>query len=342
MIRKFAVITGAALLAVTIAVTGCPSPAGPAAPADFYKGKSIELVSTATPGVVDDLILRIIASYLGEDTGATIIVSDRRGAGGMEGMNYLYQAKPDGLTLGGISSTKFLGNEVMGEPAAEYEIEKFSYITSIGRRLTYFYVSLDGPYQTVAELQAAKELKLGATSPSGYFSLAGLTVIKILGLDAEVITGFGGGDLAPAVKRGELAGYAGLGAGGAGMITPVFVLATARDPLMPDVPAVTELVSLSDEDLELVRLWETALAGSSLFMAPPGLPEDRLAFLRELADKWAQDEGFRAEIDTVSGSEVKPEEYVTGEEVNRIMMDTASRLDEFQAIFADLVAKYRA
>jgi tripartite-type tricarboxylate transporter receptor subunit TctC len=342
MSKNLAVIAAALILAVAIAVTGCPPGAGPAAPADFYRGKSIELVSTATPGIVDDLILRIVASYLGGDTGATVIVSDRRGAGGMEGMNYLYQAKPDGLTLGGISSTKFIGNKVMGEPAAEYEIEKFSYITSIGRRLTYFYVSLDGPYQTLADLQAAKELKLGATSPSGYISLAGLTVIKILGLDAKVITGFGGGDLAPAVKRGELAGYAGLGAGGAGMIKPLFVLATERDRLMPDVPAVTELVSLSGEDLELVRLWETALAGSSLFMAPPGLPEDRLSFLRSLADKWAQDEGFRAEIDTVSGDEVQPEEYVTGEEVNRIMTDTTSRLDEFQAIFADLGAKYRA
>jgi tripartite-type tricarboxylate transporter receptor subunit TctC len=341
MSKKLAVIA-ALILAVAIAVTGCPSQAGPASPADFYKGKSIEVVSTATPGIVDDLVLRIIASYLGKDTGATVIVSDRRGAGGMEGMNYLYTAKPDGLTLGGISSTKFLGNKVMGEPAAEYEIEKFSYVMSVGRRLTYFYVSLDGPYQTVAELQAAQGLKLGATSPSGYFSLAGLTVIKILGLDAKLITGFGGADLAPAVKRGEVAGYAGLGAGGEGMITPLFVLATERDPLMPDVPAVTELVSLSGEDLEMVRLWETALAGSSLFMAPPGLPEDRLAFFRDLADKWAQDEEFRAEINVVSGSELKPGEYVTGEEVNRIMMDTASRLSEYQAIFADLVAKYRA
>ncbi len=342
MSQKLAVIAAALILAVAITVTGCPSQSGSVAPADFYKGKSIEVVSTATPGIVDDLILRTIASYLGEDTGATVTVSDRRGAGGMEGMNYLYKAKPDGLTLGGISSTKFLGNKVMGEPAAEYDIEKFSYIMSIGHRLTYFYVSPDGPYQTVADLQAAKELKLGATSPSGYFSLAGLTVIKILGLDAKVITGFGGGDLAPAVKRGELAGYAGLGAGGAGMIKPLFVLATKRDPLMPDVPAITELVNLSGEDLELVKLWETALAGSSLFMAPPDMPADRLAFLRSLANKWAQDEGFRAEINAVSGEELKPDEYVTGEEVNQIMMDTASRLDQFQAIFADLVAKYRA
>jgi tripartite-type tricarboxylate transporter receptor subunit TctC len=330
----------ALILAVTIAVTGCPSQTEPIAPADFYKGKSVELVSTATPGIVDDLILRVIESHLSEDTGVAVTVSDRRGAGGMEGMNYLYEAKPDGLTMGGISSIKYLGNKIMGEPAAKYEIEKFAYISSIGRRLTYFYVSPDGPYQTVADLQAARDLNLGATSPSGYFSLASLTAVKILGLDAKVITGFGGGDLAPAVKRGELVGYAGLGAGGAGMIKPMFVLATERDTLNPDVPAVTELIDLSDEDLELVRLWETALAGSSLFMAPPDMPEDKLAFLRGLSGKWVQDAEFRAEIDAVSGVEVQT--YAIGAEVTQIMMDTASSLKKFQAIFADLVAKYRA
>jgi tripartite-type tricarboxylate transporter receptor subunit TctC len=337
-------IVVALILAVTGVMAGCAPKAQPEAPADFYKGKTIELVSTSTPGIVDDLILHIIASYLGRDTGATVIVTDKRGAGGMEGMSYLYKAKPDGLTLGGISSTKFVGNKVMDEPAAEYEIEKFSYIMSISRRLTYFYVSPEGPYQSVADLQAAKDLKLGATSPSGYVSLADLTVIKLLGLDAKVITGFqGGSELSLAVKRGELTGYAvsiDRAAIEAGMIKPVFVLATERDSLMPDVPAITELVNLSGEDLELVKLWETTLASSSLFIAPPGIPEDRLGFLRDLANKWAQDEEFRKEIDAVSGEEVQT--YITGDEVAKVMQDTAAALAKFQAIFAELIEKYRA
>jgi tripartite-type tricarboxylate transporter receptor subunit TctC len=343
MSKKLVVIAVALILSVTIAVTGCPREAGPAAPADFYKGKTIELVSTATPESATDLILHIIASYFGEDTGASTTITDRSGAGGMEGMNYLYKARPDGLTLGVNSSTKFVGNKVMGEPAAEYEMEKFSYIMSIGRRLTYFYVSPEGPYQSVADLKAAKDLKIGATSPSGYVSLADLTVIKLLGLDAKVITGFEGGDLSLAVKRGEVIGYSvELSRTNikAGLIKPIFVLATERDPLMPDVPAITELVNLSGEDLELAKLWETALANSSLFIAPPGMPEDRLTFLRGLANKWVQDEGFRAEIDAVSGEEVQA--YATGEEVNRIMMDTASSIEKFQAIFAELIEKYRA
>ncbi len=304
MTTKFAFITGVFLLAAVVVATSCAPKIEPATPAEFYKDKSIELVTTASPGILTDLVLRIIASRLSEDTGASTVVTTMRGASGMEGMNYLYEAQPDGLILGGTGSVKFVGNKVFDEPVAEYKVEEFSYIMNVGRRLTHFFVSPEGPYQTIAELQTAKDLKLGASSPSGYHTLANLTVIKILGLDAKVITGFDGSSaVALAVKRGELTGFAvevNHARVEAGLIKPIFVLATERDPRMSSVPAITELVSLSSEDLELVRLWETALVNSSLFVAPPGMPEDRLAFLRGLANQWTQDEAFRKEIDVVS------------------------------------------
>jgi len=344
MKRQAAMVTGMLILVCALGVVSCAPEAEKSAPADFYKGKTIELVATASPGKSDDLILRTVALYLGRDTGATIVVSNRHGAGGMDGMNYLYESEPDGLTLGEVMSTKFVANKVLGEPAARYDIEKFSYIVAIDREQTYFFVSPDGPYQSVADLKAAKDLKLGATSPSGYLSLAGLTVIKLLGLDATVITGFGGAaELPPAVKRGEVAGYAldfDQDMVQAGMIKPIFVLATQRDPLMPDVPAITELVSLSGEDLELVKLWELTLAGSGLFMGPPGMPEDRLEFLRDLAKKWTQDEEFRNAIETVVDEPVTI--YITGEEVTRSMQDITTELGKYRETFAELIERYRA
>jgi len=124
------------------------------------------------------------------------------------------------------------------------------------------------------------------------------------------------------------------------MVKPLFVISTERAPLIPDVPAVTELVNLSDQDLALVRLWGTALAASNLFVVPPEMPEDRLAFLRDLADRWAQDEGFRQEVNQAAGYEVQT--YLTGDEVTQNIMDAVATMDQFQAIFSDLIEKYRA
>ena len=348
MIKKLAVITGVVLLVVIIAAVGCPAATEPTTPADFYKGKTIDFVVTHSAGGINDLTARIVASYLAEDTGANVVVTNRKGASGMEGINYVYAAEPDGLTLGISSSAVFVPNKVLDEPAAEYEIENFSYIASMGRRIVYFLVAPEGPYQSLADLQAGTDLKIGASSPSGTICLGGLTVIKLLGLDAKVVTGFKKGtERALAVKRGEVMGYAECLAAEhasveAGMIKPLFVLATERDPINPDVPAITELVDLSGQDLELVRLWETSFASSSLLYAPPGTPEDRLEFLRDLADSWAQDEGFRGEINVVMGYQLHDREYITGEEVTRAMLDMVANVDDFQAIFTELIEKYRA
>jgi tripartite-type tricarboxylate transporter receptor subunit TctC len=346
MTRKFAIITVFLILAVISGMVSCTPKAETATPADFYKGKTIDLVTTGSAGSFNDLTANIIASYLGRDTGATVVVTNRSGSGGLEGMNYLYKAKPDGLTIGSVASVKFVQNKVLNEPAAAYEIDKFSYIMSVDRQPYYFFVSPEGPYQSVADLKAGKNLKIGGSSPSGPVSLGGLTIIKLLGLDAKVITGFDTDtDRALAVKRGEIVGYclnipnarANIEAG---MVKPLCVLATERDPLAPDVPAITELVNLTGEDLALVKLWETAFVASNLFVASPGIPEDRLAFLRSLANKWVQEEEFREEIDHIATYSVS--KYLTGDEVAKAMLDMASALEDFQAIFAELIEKYRA
>jgi tripartite-type tricarboxylate transporter receptor subunit TctC len=346
--KKIVAVALLLIIAVLMPLQSCTSKSEQnEAPARFFKGKTIDLVTSEEAGSNTDLLARVIAPYLAEGTGATVIVTNRRGAGGLEGMNYLYQAEPDGLTLGITATVKFVSNKLLNEPAATYEIDKFSYIMILGNRPNFFFVSPDGPYQSMDALKAAQGLKLGGGSPSGYISLAGLTVIKVLGLDARVITGFSGGaERALAVKRGEIDGYVINMTGAApyvesGMVKPLFALAAQRDPLMPDVPAITELADISEEDLALVKLWETTLVGSSLFLTPPGITEEKLAFLRDMAAKWTQDEKFRGEIDTVSGYELKDREYVTGEDVAGLMLGITGTMDKFQTIFADLIKDYR-
>jgi len=124
------------------------------------------------------------------------------------------------------------------------------------------------------------------------------------------------------------------------MVKPLFVLSTERNPLAPDAPAITELVNLSDEDLALVQLWGTSLSASNLFVAPPGIAEDRLAFLRDLADQWAQDEGFNQEVNQAAGYDIQI--YLIGDELTQNIMDTVATMNQFQAIFTELIEKYRA
>jgi len=333
------------ILAVILAATGCPPQAEPA-PADFYRGKNIDFVTAGAAGTFNDLSARIIGAHLGEDTGANVVVTNRGGASGLEATNHVYKAEPDGLTMGTVASGKFLTNKAMGEAAAQYEFDKFSYIMTIDCQPCCFFVAPEGPYQSVADLQAGQDLKIGARSPSGPMSLGGVAIIKFLGLDAKVITGFKTiSELPLAVERGEITGYclsisnatAGVKSG---MVKPLFLLSTERSPLVPDVPVISELVDLSDEDLALVQMCGTAFDASNLLVTSPGIPEDRLAFLRDLANQWVQDETFREEINLVADYEVQ--NYLIGYEVAQLILDKVAAMDQFQAIFADLIEQYRA
>jgi len=341
-------IVSTLIITLVLTLAACSSDSGQqAAPADFYRSETIDLIASDDVGGETDLLARVMASYLARDTGANVVVTNKRGAGGLEGMNYLYGSDADGLTVGVTSAFKFVANYVLEEPAATYDIEEFSYIMVFGNEPLYLFVSPDGPYQSIDDLQGGKDLKIGAGSPSGPISLGGLTVIEILDLDAKVVTGFGGDSArALAVKRGEIVGYVSSlptakSSLDTGLLKPLFTLSTERDPLKPDVPAITELVGLTGEDLALVELWETALVGGMrILAAPPGVPEDRLAFLHGIADKWTQEAEFREEFDRITGYNVQG--YVVGDTVEEVMMNLADSLDSYRAKFAEMIEKYRA
>lgn len=334
------------ILLITVSFAGCAqTDQDTLPPKEFYKEKTVELITTGSPGGYDDLLSQVVAKYMAIDLGCTVKVINKQGAGGIEGMNYLYKAVADGLTIGNVAASKFTGNKVMQEPAAEYEIDEYSYLMGIGQEQLYFFVSPVGSFQSVASLQAAKDIKIGGGSASGNIALAGLSVIKLLNLDAKVVTGIPNeSDRAMAVRRGEIAGYC-LNLAGTkdsvanGYVKPLFVLSSQRDPLMPDIPAITELVNISGEDMPLVTLWETSFVSSSIFTAPPDVPADRLDYLRGFADSWIQNESFRQEINQIAGHTIM--KYLSGKEVSQNMVTLAESVDSLYEVFSDLIAKYR-
>ena len=161
MTRRLIAIVLVLTLVCMAVVSGCGSdtPQG-TTPAEFYRGKTINLIVSHSAGSSADRVSRVLASYLERDTGANVVVTNRVGAGGLEGINYVYRSEPDGLTLGVVTQGKLVPNKIMDEPAAVYNIEDFSYIMTVGASLYYLLVSPDGPYQSVADLQAGRELRI--------------------------------------------------------------------------------------------------------------------------------------------------------------------------------------
>lgn len=229
-------------------------------PADFYRGQTIQYINCAAPGSDLGLSVRVTAPYLKQYTGATVIVKDMTGAGGIEGHNFVWRAKPDGLTIGMHQLLTIALSDIMDDPGHLWDMARFGYIYGQGLQPPVFCVKPDGPYQSIEALKAAKNLKFGGDSPKSNHTLGGCSVADVLGLDAKVIPGHKSAEIALAISQGHLHGCAfvlglALQFGDQGQVKPLFVFDSKRHRQLPNIPALTELVRLEREKESLVKLW---------------------------------------------------------------------------------------
>ena len=73
-------------------------------------------------------------------------------------------------------------------------------------------------------------------------------------------------------------------------------MAPERDPLHMDTPAILDLVS-APEDRQIVALVLDRMTLGRPFIAPPGVPAERVALLRKAFRQAVEDPDFRAEAE---------------------------------------------
>src|SRR5262249_48920952 len=99
---------------------------------DFYKGKTVTVVVSSSPGGGYDTMARTIAKYLGRHLpgGPRVIVSNMPGAGGIVAMNYFYRSAPkDGTFIAAMqNNTPF--EPLLGTKEAIYDATKFNWLGS--------------------------------------------------------------------------------------------------------------------------------------------------------------------------------------------------------------------
>jgi tripartite-type tricarboxylate transporter receptor subunit TctC len=318
--------------------------------AEFYKGKNIDFTINEAAGGDADILARLLGPYLKEYTSATPIFANRRSAGGVEGYVYLYKAAPDGLSLGIGTTLPMILNKVTEAPGAIYEPDKFGYVGSFLRVRNVFIVAANGPYKTVADLKKAKKLVLGATSPQGNLALATMSTIKLLDLDAKVITGTKGpGPLLQDVLSGEIAGTClpmqlALRGIRDGNYKALFTLANERFTALPDIPSLKEIapnIEGNAEKKELLAIWDQNLVMSQAIITPPGLAKETMDFLRELLPKLKKSPQFRKDLDKVFAFHVEDADLLTGPEAEKLVKDATGKAGRMKSILLQLLKEYR-
>ena len=292
---------------------------------DFYRGKTITLINLTGPGTGTDVRGRLFAARFGGYTGASVTVINESSR---EGLQKVFKAPPDGLTLWAMAAGGLMPRGVLGLLGADNHLNELSYVGIIGYPLCYvLWVKPEGRYHSVNDLKRAKGLRFASTRAESVLSQGNALSIEILNLDGKIMTDFGeAGEIAMAIARsdadcGVLNFYPGLTFAEKGLIKPLVVVGSKRNKALPGIETITDLASLSQDQKGMLAAFELMPIGTPIF-GPPGIPEDRLQFLRHAFIKVMDREDFRGELEKESGVWDEP---LNGEEaterVQTLMQD---------------------
>jgi len=269
--------------------------------ADFYRGKTVQLIIPSNMGGSVGLYGKLAADHIGRHIPGTptVILVQMPGAGGLQAVEYIAQVGPkDGTAIAEILSPSLL---VPMMRSTRFDHNQLQWLGSLTAR-----PGVVGVWHTsgATTLEGAKkvELAMGSTGVgSGNYWIPTLAN-AVLGTKFKLVTGYpGGGEINLAIERREIDGRSNYWTGWT-TVKPdwirdgklKFLFRTGpKAPDMPDLPSFAELVS--GEERQMVQILDAPDdVGVGFFMAS-GIPAERAAALRKAFWEMMHDKKFLAE-----------------------------------------------
>jgi tripartite-type tricarboxylate transporter receptor subunit TctC len=254
----------------------------------FYAGKTVRMIVGSGVGGGYDVFSRLIAPYLAKTLGTTVIVENQPGAGGLVALNRLYMAPPDGLQISLSQGTMAAFAQLTGDQAARFDLAKFSYLATVGAPPGLWLVGPDSPIREVQQAIDAKMkwrwASVGGTSGLG---IGAAFTCEALKLDCHVVQGYkASSDAGLAVTRGEMdALYVPESSANnfvkAKQNWALATISRTKSRFFPDRPTIFETAKIDADGTWVLDFLANIEKLGRLLMAPPGVPQARLAFLQE-------------------------------------------------------------
>jgi tripartite-type tricarboxylate transporter receptor subunit TctC len=255
-----------------------------------YPDKPITVVVHTKPGGGTDTMARIVWKHAGRLSGATFVIETHKGAGGQIGYTKLATSKPDGYTLGAITTLSITTHELTRKGVIYKLKESFKPIGRVVLDPSIVVVRADSPFKTLDDLIKATKKDPGKLTWGGTF-LYGAHHIhykmfsEATGAKMQYVPFDGGADSRAAL----LGGHIDVGSGGfseyasltkEGKLRVLVIGANNRWTDFPDVPTYKDL----GFDVEI---------GSNRGFAVPGkTPSDKAKYLSDLIGKVVKDPEF--------------------------------------------------
>src|SRR5262245_58712484 len=274
----------------------------------FYRSKPITMLIGSAAGGGYDIYGRVLARHMPRHIpgNPNIIAKNMPAAAGLAAASTLYAtADKDGSVIAAFTNGAAM-DPLFGNPGARFDAQKFNWLGSIGKLQNVCATWHRPPVKTVAAARARRVIVAAAGATSNT-AIVPKMLNALIGTRFKTIAGYDAGmGLTLAMERGEAEGVCGLSWSTIKVSRPHWI----RDKLLnvivqmgltkladlPDVPSALDLVTDPDNKDVLTLILIRQEAGRP-FAAPPGVPAERIAALRQAFEATLVDPEFKADAE---------------------------------------------
>jgi predicted outer membrane repeat protein len=294
---------GLGLIAAAIAAA---PPAARAQSADeFFRTASLSMYVGSGSGGGYDAIARLVARHMSRylPGNPTFVIRNMPAAAGVQSANFIYNSAPrDGSAILAAQNASLM-LPLYDSPVAHFDPRKFEWIGSTDKQQAVCVTWITSPIKTLEDARK-REVPVAATGVSAGPGIFPKILNALFGTKFKVISGYDTGSMRLALEKGEVEGICGLAWQTYKAVSFDWIegrklnvlvqLGLTKNPDLPDVPLGLDLLKNPDDRsvLELIVLVQEF---GRPFLAPPGVPAERMAAYRRAFAAVLKDPEFRAE-----------------------------------------------
>jgi tripartite-type tricarboxylate transporter receptor subunit TctC len=293
----------------------------------------VRLVVPYEPGGGFDTYARGVAPYLEEELGRTVAVENVPGAGGLIGANEVFNAEPDGTTIGLVNYPGAVFASLTNTEGADFDNSQWEVLGRIAAVNPVIYTGSGSPYDSAESMISAEEpvvFGLGGVGSDAYFGT--IVVAEALGIPYELVTGYAGsGEADAAMIAGEVdASFNSLDSAlpliESGDAVPVAYVGTERSEELPDVPTVVELAD--GVAAETLRALAAIYDLERIFVTTPGTPAGCVEELSAALFAAMENTDFQADMEEAGRSL----NILSGEEAQELVSQVGAQLEALRPL----------
>lgn len=280
---------------------------------DFFKGKAIRVVVGYTPGGGYDTYTRQVVRHMSKyiPGNPTFIVQNMAGAGSLIAANYIQKrAKRDGTVLG-VWNSGLVTMQALGDKKVQIKGKELGWIGApVKGNPACAFMGWSGINTLKQVMNPGEMVKMGGTRTGS----TGVDLPKLLNKSVktnfDVVSGYAGTSKTRlAMQSEEVAGSCWgwesmrvtarsmLDAKGPEKLVPLLIHRKIDDPELKNAVVIPDLIMKDGgkKQLATYQAWVAQYEFQRPFVAPPGLPADRLQILRRAFKRTLQDPEFLKE-----------------------------------------------